>query len=235
MNNTINGHIEFPWEKRIEKAFFRGVPTGANHDFFPAYWHDRKNCFPSPEETRDIILENPNAWSRAYLAHFAFYHQDLVNAKLVVADYYESDVYLQKLRPPIQDQTLRNAEHGQTFIDFGELVDYYLLPLPHEIGWRRLVCPFDNYLEFPKFIRPKLLDRVESGEIVSVLADLAKSEHFWFIFMQVLIQPLRRQIVFCQTCLEILLFYVFDYNSSRGYKAVFQELKNYACERNWVD
>lgn len=35
--NTINGLKLYPWEVRVEKAFFRGRPTGVNQDYFPAY------------------------------------------------------------------------------------------------------------------------------------------------------------------------------------------------------
>ena len=35
MKNTVNGFDLYPWEHRIEKAFFRGRATGANMDYFP--------------------------------------------------------------------------------------------------------------------------------------------------------------------------------------------------------
>lgn len=37
MTNTIRGLELYPWEERIEKAFFRGRPTGVNQDYFPGY------------------------------------------------------------------------------------------------------------------------------------------------------------------------------------------------------
>lgn len=35
MKNTVTGFDLYPWEQRIEKAFFRGRATGANMDYFP--------------------------------------------------------------------------------------------------------------------------------------------------------------------------------------------------------
>ena len=35
MKNTVTGFDLYPWEHRIEKAFFRGRATGANMDYFP--------------------------------------------------------------------------------------------------------------------------------------------------------------------------------------------------------
>ena len=35
MKNTVTGLELYPWEQRIEKAFFRGRATGASPDYFP--------------------------------------------------------------------------------------------------------------------------------------------------------------------------------------------------------
>jgi hypothetical protein len=68
MINTLEGLELYPWEQRIEKALFRGRPTGVNQDYFQGY------NFPSPEEVKDIVLAKPEAWSRPYLAWLGFYN-----------------------------------------------------------------------------------------------------------------------------------------------------------------
>ena len=78
MRNTVEGFQKFPWEKRIEKAYFRGRPTGPNRDHFKA------TIFPPPNDVSNIVLEEPEAWSRPYLVKESFHNQQrLVDAKLV--------------------------------------------------------------------------------------------------------------------------------------------------------
>ena len=61
------GIKKFPWESRIEKAFFRGAFTGHHLDYFPVGIFEHN---PSPDQVKNLILEDPNRWKRAYLAYF---------------------------------------------------------------------------------------------------------------------------------------------------------------------
>jgi hypothetical protein len=68
MENTLKGIELYPWESRIEKAFFRGRPTGPNRDFFA------ETVFPNPNDVSNIVLENPEAWSRAFVVKESFHN-----------------------------------------------------------------------------------------------------------------------------------------------------------------
>jgi hypothetical protein len=72
----------FPWENKIEKAFFRGSPTGCSY----THISPNKN-FPTPEKVAEIINRNPQSYQRPYLARMGVYNSDLIDAKLTFGDW----------------------------------------------------------------------------------------------------------------------------------------------------
>ena len=54
--NTMENNSRIPWSHKIQKAVFRGSPTSYSLDFFP---NGPSGVFPSNDEVRKIVLENP--------------------------------------------------------------------------------------------------------------------------------------------------------------------------------
>lgn len=52
INNTVVSQTLYPWDQKIEKAFFRGSPTG----FFSTF---PTKQFPEPEKVAEIVLNTP--------------------------------------------------------------------------------------------------------------------------------------------------------------------------------
>ena len=79
----------------------------------------------------------------------------------------DADVHLVLLGPPVEEESVKNAEYGQTFIDVAELLEHYLLY--EGFNWKRLICEHDNMGEINTQFIPKLMPQLESGEIIDTL------------------------------------------------------------------
>lgn len=93
MKNTIVGFQKYPWEDRIEKAFFLGRPTGHDLNIF------NNEEFPSPDEVKNIVLDRPEAWSRPWLARHGYYNQDILHAKILDLNLNDAVTHLSALKP----------------------------------------------------------------------------------------------------------------------------------------
>ena len=53
---------------------------GVNYDYFP------NGKLPSMKEIREIVLENPIAWQRPYLAYMGYHNPEYLNTKLTFGE-----------------------------------------------------------------------------------------------------------------------------------------------------
>ena len=95
-------------------VFWRGKLTGMHLDEFSVGVAEHN---PRPEKVRDLILENPWKWQRAYLCYLSAQHPDLIDSKMM-------DDF------PLHSQLMGFEEHGwhkHVYEGDGEeYMDYYL-------------------------------------------------------------------------------------------------------------
>lgn len=78
MPQVVEGIEKWPWEKRVEKGFWRGKLTGMDLDTFPIGTVEHN---PSPETIRHKIIENPASWPRIYLTYLSSHNPEYIDAK----------------------------------------------------------------------------------------------------------------------------------------------------------
>jgi len=61
-----------------------------------------------------------------------------------------------------------------------------------------------------------------------------KSDHFIFLIMQIPLDDEVAHKFFHKDSLEIIIFFVFDAISSRGYETIKNELFEYSCRPTWI-
>ena len=64
--------------------------------------------------------------------------------------------------------------------------------------------------------------------------DVFNSEHFIFLMMQIPLDDEVAQKFFHKDSLEIIIYFVFEAISSRGYENVKNELFEYSCRPTWI-
>ena len=79
MPEVIKGQELYPWEKKIEKGFWRGKLTGMDLDHFPI---GVVETYPRPEYIKRDILADPSKWPRVYLSYLSSHHPDYLDAKM---------------------------------------------------------------------------------------------------------------------------------------------------------
>lgn len=128
----------YPWDSKIEKAFFIGKPTGFNNDFFPF------GVGKSITHVRDTILTTPFAFQRGYVAlHMAQYFPEFVEASLAKGKMYHLDRWILKMKPIEYEEQRLAIEQEEGGKEFLQLVGY-IDSLDFFYNWRHTFCALNG-------------------------------------------------------------------------------------------